>query len=150
MLSSLAVRYNTTEEEIHEKLKEMVTVGKMVGRGVYHSYKFIDGFMDIGRAVKATVTAARAGQGARTAWAGLSTFGRVFGIVGVVFDTVFIPIDLAVMAKSAYDVHQYKKGKSNSNRAKEVWNLIKDLEVHRDKLLAARDDSNGDSTRTGN
>ena len=146
LVSSLAEKYDTTEDEMHERLKktatEVYTVGKMAGRGVYYSYKLLDGFADIGRTVeKAITTAARAGQaGSRTAWAGLSTFGRVFGIVGVVFDTVFIPIDIAVMVKSAYDVHQYKKGKSNSNRAEEVRNLISQLEAHRDKLLAKRDD----------
>ena len=50
-------------------------------------------------------------------------------------DVVFIPIDLAVMMKSAYDVHNYKTGQgSNSAVANEIGKLISDLEEHEQKM----------------
>lgn len=77
---SLAEKYNTTKERIYELLKEK-SIALKVGRGVYYSYKLIDGFLDVGRAAKTTVTVARAD---RTVWAGLSTAGRALGVIGVV------------------------------------------------------------------
>ena len=47
----------------------------------------------------------------------------------------YIPIDLAVMMKSVYDVHKYNTGQgSNSDVANEIDKLISDLEDHEQKM----------------
>ena len=130
-LSSLAERYETTEENVFQLLK-------IAQPGAYNTYKFIDGFAGVTRTIQAAATAVRVGQAtARTALVGST---RVFGVAGVVFDAVFIPVDLAVMIKSSYDVHKYKNGEgtSASNHAATVQKLIIDLEKHRDSLIAAQ------------
>lgn len=72
-----------------------------------------------------------------TAWADLGTAAHVGGVVGVVFDVVSIPVNLAVMLKVSYDIQQYKtKGKSNSAVAKRIGELIKQLDDHCDLLTA--------------
>lgn len=82
-------------------------------------------------------TGARAGQS--TVWAGLSTASRVAGVVGVVFDVVFIPVDLGFMIKAAIDVHKYETtGKSNSAVATKIGELITQLEEHRDELIKSQ------------
>ena len=94
----------------------------------------------IGRTIKSAVVAVRAGgAGARTAWAGLSTATRALGIFGAVLDVVTIPMDVAVMVKSSYDIHMHKQGKSNSTRAKNVQEIIDELQAHFDKLIIMRD-----------
>ena len=53
----------------------------------------------------------------------------------VTVDTVFIPIDLAAMMKSAFDVHKFTIGQgSNSVVANEIGKLISDLEKHEQKM----------------
>ena len=47
--------------------------------------------------------------GTRTTLTGLKLVGRIARVF-VVLDAVFIPIDLAVMMKSVYDVHKYNTG----------------------------------------
>ena len=144
LLRSLAERYETTEENVFQLLK----IARPIGGGAYNTYKFIDGFADVGRTIQVAAIAGRVGQAtAHTAWAGLSTAARVFGVTGVVFDVVFIPVDLAVLIKSSYDVHKYKngKGKSASNNAASVQKIISDLEEHRDSIIAAQK-TDGDFT----
>ena len=56
-------------------------------------------------------------------------------VAGIARVTVFTPIDLAIMMKSAYDVHKYKTGQgSNSAVANEIGKLISDLEEHEEKM----------------
>ena len=106
-------------------------------RALYGGYKSIDAIFEAGKAAISAVKAARvAAVAGRTAWSALSTTGRVIGAAGAIFDFfVFIPVDLGVMVKSAYDVHKYKtEGESNSNVAKEIGELIKTLDNNQDDL----------------
>ena len=105
-------------------------------RALYGGYKSIDAIFEAGKATITAVKAARvAAVAGRTVWSTLSTTGRVIGAAGAIFDFLFIPVDLAVMVKSAYDVHKYKtEGESNSNVAKEIGELIKALDNNRDDL----------------
>ena len=134
LLSSLTEKYKTKESLI-----ERILVGKTAVTGFIKLCKFIDGFYDVLRTVKSAVVAARLGAGARTVWAGLSTTTRALGIIGAVCDVVFIPVDIAVMVKSSYDIHMHKQGKSNSTRAKSVQETIDELQAHYDKLIIMRD-----------
>ena len=118
-------------------LYRAAAIAKNVGSGLWKGYKLIDGAYGGIQTVFSAVKVTKAGGqvAARTAWAGLGTAARVTGAVGVVFDVVFIPVDLAIMMKSAYDVHKYKKtGKSNSAVAEKIGKLITNLEEHRDEL----------------
>jgi len=108
-----------------------------IPRASYCSYKGIDAAFEVGRTTSSAIAAgSRAGTAvARTAWAGASTLARVVSVVGVVFDVALIPIDIGVMIKASYDVHQYRTtGESNSNVAKDIGNLIRDLELNKDAI----------------
>ena len=133
-----------TEENIFHLLRQAWNFSEPTFKTFYSGYKLIDGVTDIGRnalAVTNTVRTVRAGvqAGARTVYAGLGTFGRVFSIGGVVLDVVFIPIDIAVLVKSAYDVHKYSEnGKSNSAAASNIDSIIKQLEENKENLEEVR------------
>ena len=106
-------------------------------RGPYSAYKLIDVAWDVSRNILTAVEIAKAGAqvGARTAWTGFSTAGRVVSGVSVAVNLVLIPIDLAVLIKSAYDVRKYKRGKgSNSAAAKKIGELIESLEQNLVKI----------------
>ena len=137
-LDSLAKKHNSTRE----KILAFVLHGwnsKSAGRAFYSTYKTIDGIFEVGKAFGSWIKFG--GVAGRTVWSAASTVTRVIGVVGVAFDVVSIPIDLGVMLKSAYDVHKYKtKGESNSNVAKEIGQLIKDLEKNRDELQKHSDE----------
>lgn len=111
-----------TEEIIFDLLKQAWNFTEPTLKTFYSGYKLVDGVTDVGRsavAVTTTVRTVRAGVqvGARTVYTGLGTFGHVFSIGGVVLDVLFIPIDIAVLVKSAYDVQNYKDGAGKSNSA---------------------------------
>ena len=97
-----------------------------------------------------TVRTVRAGVqvGARTVYTGLGTFGRVFSIGGVVLDVLFIPIDIAVLVKSAYDVHKYKDGagKSNSAAASNIDSILTQLKENKQELEDVRNQLPGGET----
>ena len=134
LLQALAERHDMTTT----KVLEIANVGRAIGFGMYRSYKLVDGVADAAKATKTAVVAVRAGT--RTLWSGLSTTLRVVSVGAVVLDAVFIPVDVAVLTKAAYDVHQYNsKGVSNSTRAQEIQEMIERLEEHRDKLIAEKD-----------
>ena len=139
LLDSLAVRYPTIpQEDTFTILHQCQRFGKPAAKAMWSGYKLIDGAFDIGKTVATVAGATKAGAKVshRTVWSGLSTAKKVVGVVGVVFDVVFIPIDLLVMVKAAIDVHKYEtQGESNSVAAEEIGKLIKQLEQHRDQLI---------------
>ena len=124
-----------TRETICEILCDCVRFGKACAKALWSGYKIVDGAFDVGRTI-ATATGKSAASAAHTTvWAGLSSTKQVVSVVGAAMDVVFIPVDLYVMIKAAVDVHKYKKtGKSNSDVAKKIGELIKQLEEHRDEL----------------
>ena len=64
---------------------------------------------EAGKVVGSAIKAARiAAVGGRTVWSTVGTAARVAGVVGVIFDAALLPVDLAVVLISAYDVHKYK------------------------------------------
>ena len=132
-IKSLQTKHSRfSEEHIRRVVIYMVKV-----RGPYSAYKLIDVAWDVSRNVLTAVEIAKAGAqvGARTAWTGFSTAGRVVSGVSVAVNLVLIPIDLAVLIKSAYDVHKYKRGKgSNSAAAKKIGELIESLEQNLVKI----------------
>ncbi len=106
-------------------------------------YKVVDGTADTGRTIYDAVRITRVVQrgvraGGRTAWA-LGKAARFFSVGGVIVNAVFIPYDLAAMMQSAYDVHKYKGGESNSAVAKEIEKLINDLEEHKKEIEELQD-----------
>lgn len=138
-IESLQTRHpKFSEERIRAIVINMVKYGKSGVKGAYGAYQLIDAAWDVGRNIYTAAEIAKAGVqvSARTAWASLSTAGRVVSGVTVAFDLIFIPIDLAVLIKSAYDVHKYNggKGTSNSAAAKKIGELIENLEQHQAEL----------------
>lgn len=75
---------------------------------------------------------------ARTVWRTLNVAGKVVGVVGVAFDVVLVPIDIALMVKAAVDIHKYNggKGTSNSNAAQKVQRVLDDLNKHTENMKA--------------
>ena len=134
-LDFLAEKHNSTWEKMFVFVRNSWNSRSGI-RALYGGYKTIDGVFEAGKAVISAVKAARvAAVAGHTVWSTLSTTGRVIGAAGAIFDVVFIPVDLVVMVKSAYDVHKYKtKGESNSNVAKEIGKLIKALDNNQDDL----------------
>ena len=105
-IESLAAKHNTSSGHIYEIIRD---VGLKVGKGLYCGYKLFDGRP--------------------------KSFAGIPRVTFVALDAVFIPIDLAVMMKSAYDVHKYKTRQgSNSAVANEIGKLISDLEEHEQKM----------------
>lgn len=119
-------------------------------KSFYNGYKLIDGATDVGRNAITTTNSVRAGvqAGARTVYYGLGTFGRAFSIGSVAFDVLFIPIDIAVLVKSAYDVHKYKNGdgKSNSAAASNIKRILKQMEENETALMKVRNQLPGAET----
>ena len=137
IVDSLAKKYPTvTRETIYAMLHDCVKFGKAYAEVLWSGYKMVDGAFDVGRTI-ATATGKSAASAARTTvWAGLSTTKRVVSVVGAVFDVVFIPVDLYVMIKTSIEIHKFKTtGESNSDVAKTIGKLIKQLEEHRDELI---------------
>ena len=131
-IESLAAKHNTSSGHIYEIIRD---VGLKVGKGLYCGYKLFDGVADAGRVAYRAVTVGKAALGARTTLSGLKSVAGIARAAFVALDVVFIPIDLAVMMKSAYDVHKYKTGQgSNSAVANEIGKLISDLEEHEQKM----------------
>ena len=128
-LESLKTKHRMTAREI---LNEIMNVKKVIAFG-YRAYKTLDSVFEACKTVYSIIKAGA--PAARTAWQAASTIARVVSVVGVVFDVAFIPIDLAVMVKSAYDVHKFKKkGESNSNVAKEIQGLIDKLKKNKEEI----------------
>ena len=139
-IESLAKKHNTSSDVVYEIIKFMwqggVNVGIKVTKGLYCGYKLFDGVADAGRvAYRAVKVGKTAALGARMTFTGLRSVTGIARVSFVALDVVFIPIDLAVMMKSAYDVHKYRTGQgSNSAVANEIGKLISDLEEHEQKM----------------
>ena len=131
-IESLAAKHNTSSGQIYEIIRN---VGLKVGKGLYCLCKLFDGVTDAGRVAYNAVTVGKAALGARTTLSGLKSVAGIARVTFVALEVVFIPIDLAVMMKSAYDVHKYKTGQgSNSAVANDIGKLISDLEEHEKKM----------------
>ena len=139
LLESLEEKYPTIPKEgIWQMVRHCWQYGKPAGKALWSGYKLIDGTFDVARTTMTVISAAKTGAkvGGTTLWVGLSTAKRVAGVVGVAFDAVFIPVDLAFMIKAAVDVHKYREtGESNSAVAKTIGDLITKLEQHRDQVI---------------
>lgn len=104
LLDSLVTKYPTFQrEDVLTMVQRCWQYGNSARKVVWSGYKLVDGVVDVGKAAVTTATSiaktgARAGQS--TVWAGLSTASRVAGVVGVVFDAAFIPVDLGFMIKA--------------------------------------------------
>ena len=121
-LDFLAKKHNSTWEKMFVFIRHHWS-SKSGFRATHGGYKTVDAISGV---------AAVAGH---TVWSTLSTVGQVVCVGGTIFDAALIPVDLVVMFKSAYDIHQYKtKGESNSNVAKDIGQVITDLENNRDEL----------------
>ena len=136
--SELAKQLDSLESEYpslrRENILAMLLHCRAIPKAMWCSYKVIDGAFDIGKLATTFTSIGKAGA-KTTVWAGLGTARRVVGIVGVVFDAAFIPVDIAVMIKSSMDVHNYKTtGESNSDAANKIGELITKLEKHTDDL----------------
>ena len=154
LIATLSNKYPTfTEDNIFHLVRQAWDFTEPTVRTLYNGYKLIDGATDVGRSAVAVSNTVRAGvqAGARTAYVGLGTVGRVFSIGSVVLDVVFIPIDVAVLVKSAYDVHKYKdgRGRSNSTAASNIVSVIKQLEENEETLREARNHLPGAETDQG-
>jgi uncharacterized protein YigA (DUF484 family) len=144
LIKSLSRRHPTfTEENIFHLLRQAWNITGPTLRTFYNSYKLIDGVADVGRTIITATNSVRAGvqAGARTVYFGLGVFGRAFSIGSVAFDVLFIPVDIAVLVKSAYDVHKYKNGygKSNSAAAKNIRSILEKMEENEKKIIEFRD-----------
>ena len=133
MLGVLADKHDFTIDVVFEIIKSLWKVGKPAIIGAYNSYNLIKTGINAGQiAYRAATIGKAAAIGTRTALSGLSTAAKVLRVGPVVVNAVFIPVDLLVMLKSAYDVHKYKTGKgSNSDVAEKIGNLINCLENHK-------------------
>ena len=120
-LDFLAKKLNSTWEKIFVFVRHSWSSRNGL-KALYGGYKAIDAVFEAGKVVGSAIKAARiAAVGGRT--------------------VALLPVDLAVMVKSAYDVHKYRtEGESNSNVAKEIGQLIKDLEINRDELQKFSDE----------
>ena len=134
-IESLAKKHNASSDSIYDTIKSKVDVATKVGKVFYNGYKLIDSVADTGRVVYNVATVGKtAALGTRTTLTGLKSLARIARVL-VALDAVFIPIDLAVMMKSAYDVHKYNSGEgSNSAVADEIGKLISDLEEEEQKM----------------
>ena len=135
-----------TKEAIFHLLRYTWESTEPTVKTFYTGYKLIDGAVDVGRNAVAVTSSFRSSvrvgvqTGARTVYVGLGTVGRVFSIGSVALDILFIPIDIAVLAKSAHDVHKYKKTKvSNSAAAKNIASILDQLEKNKGVLENIRD-----------
>ena len=178
LIESLHKRHPTfTMENIFHLLRQAWNYTGPTFKTLYNGYKLIDGVTDVGRNAITVTTFARAGvragsgagagarAGARTVYFGLETFGRAFSVgsvalyvlfifgrafsVGnVALYVLFIPIDIAVLVKSAYDVHKYKNGygKSNSAAAKNIGSILTKMEENETNLVDIRDQLPGAET----
>jgi hypothetical protein len=141
-LNSLASKHpNFSKKNLFRLLKHSWNSAEPILKTFYNGYKLVDGATDVGRNVITVTNSVKAGvqAGARTVYVGLGTAGRIFSIGGVVLDIVFIPIDIAVLAKSAHDVHKYKNGhgKSNSAAAANIRSVLTQLEENKKELQRA-------------
>lgn len=136
MLGVLANKHGFKIDEVFEIIKSLWKVGKPAIIGAYNAYNLIKTGVNAGHIVYSAATIGKAAAiGTHTALTGLSTAARVFRVGSVVVNAVFIPVDLLVMLKSAYDVHKYRTGKgSNSNAAEKIAELINCLENHRHQI----------------
>ena len=131
-IESLAAKHNTSSGHIYEIIRD---VGLKVGKGLYCGYKLFDGLADGATIAYRAVTVGKAALGARTTLTGLKSVAGIARVTFVALDVVFIPIDLAVMVKSAYEIHNYKTGEgSYSAVANEIGKLISHLEEREQKM----------------
>lgn len=138
-LESLAKKYKTTKDGVFMRLKHYIQYGTLPKNALMIAYNtgkgtdvVLDGVKTATRAISLGRTAA---TGTRLTATGLKTVAGVFRVGSVALDVIFIPIDLGVMFKAAYDVHQYKKtGESNSNVAIQIKEMIDQLKENK-KLM---------------
>ena len=146
-LDSLAEKHPTLSKEaiFNIMVRHTWNSGKPALRAFYDGYKLIDGASDIGRSIITVRNTVKVGvqAGARGVYFGLGTVGRVFSIASVALDVVFIPIDIAVLVKSASDVHKYKKGNSKSSAASNIRKIKKQLQDNTVELEKVRDELPG-------
>ena len=138
-LDSLASKHPTfSKENIVRLLRHTWNSTEPILKTFYSGYKLVDGATDVGRSTITVTNSIKAGVqvGARTVYFGLGTVGRIFSIGGVVLDIVFIPIDIAVLVKSAHDIHKYKsgQGKSNSVAAANIRSVLTQLEENKKEI----------------
>uniref|UniRef100_A0A1X7U9N5 Uncharacterized protein n=1 Tax=Amphimedon queenslandica TaxID=400682 RepID=A0A1X7U9N5_AMPQE len=140
-LKSLSKKHNTSEEGMMNQVKHYISYGKLpkyVGAFTYNAGKFTEFTVD---GIKTAVRAATAGRaavtGARLTANGLRTAAGILRVGSVALDVIFIPIDLGMMLKAAYDVHEYKKtGASNSNAAQQITEWIIELKKNLKQMEA--------------
>ena len=134
-IESLAKKHNTSSDSIYDTIKSKIDVATKVGKACHSGCKLIDSVADAGRVVYNVATVRKtAALGTHTTLTGLKSVGRIARIF-VALDAAFIPIDLAVMMKSAYDVNKYRTGQgSNSAVANEIGKLLPDLEEYEQKM----------------
>ena len=151
LIKSLSTRHPTfTEENIFHLLRQAWDFTGPTLKTFYNGYKLIDGAADVGRTAITATNSVRAGvrAGARTVYFGLGIFGRAFSIGSVALDVLFIPIDVAVLVKSAYDIHKYKNGhgESNSVAAKNIERILEKMKENKTKLKEIQDQLPGAET----
>ena len=149
-LESLASKYpNFSKKNLLHLLRQAWNSTEPILKTFYNGYKLVDGATDVGRNVITVTNSVKAGvqTGARTVYVGLGTVGRIFSIGGVVLDIVFIPVDIAVLVKSAHDVHKYKsgQGKSNSAAAANIRSVLAQLEQNKKELQRVKNLQFGDT-----
>ena len=135
-IKSLSERYATQGEyECH-------ICTEFYSRCIFRS-ELINGVEDIGNCIIVITNSVRAGlqASAQSAYFGLGTFGRALSIGSLAFAILFLPINIAILVKSAYDVHQYKNGngKSNSAAAKNIGSVLEKMEKNEVDLIKFRD-----------
>ena len=105
--------------------------------------ELINGVEDIGNCIIVITNFVRAGlqASAQSVYFGLGTFGRALSIGSLAFAILFLPINTAILVKSAYDVHKYKNGngKSNSAAAKNIGSVLEKMKKNEVNLIKFRD-----------
>ena len=144
-IKSLSKRYATQGEyECH-------TCTEFYSRCIFRS-ELINGVEDVGNCIIVITNSVRAGlqASAQSVYFGLGTFGRAFSIGSLAFAILFLPIDIVILVKSAYDVHKYKNGngKSNSAAAKNIGSILEKMEENKGNLINFRDQLPGTGAGT--
>ena len=98
-------------------------------------YQFKDGVLDIGRAVFSLMESDTK-SGGRTVWRGLSAWRKGFNMMYAALDVYYLISEVHDIIRIYEEIQEYERtGKSTSEAAKKLEEVIFELEQHRNELI---------------
>ena len=133
LISSLEHKYPTIPSS---NVKKMIRLYALpLFSGVHNLHLSKDGVLDIGRAVFSLMESGSK-TGSCTMWSGLSVWRKGLSVTYAALDVIYLVLEVQDIISMIREVQEYERtGKSTSEAAQKIDEVIFELEQHRNELM---------------